>query len=72
LDIVKPSTLSEIPLWKLIKPRADISLSEIKKSETNSLVFKKLSEIKQSTLSECCHLYRWLRSPKQGCNCCSD
>jgi transposase len=53
LDIVKPSTLSEIPPWKLIKPKVDISLSEFKKSETNSVVFKeKLSEIKQSKLSE--------------------
>ena len=53
LDIVKPSTLSEIPPWKLRKPKVDISLSELKKSETNSVVFKeKLSEIKQSKLSE--------------------
>ena len=40
LDIVKPSSLSEIPPWKLIKPKVDISLSEFKNSETNSIVFK--------------------------------
>jgi hypothetical protein len=30
LDIVKPSTLYEIPPWKLLKPKVDISLSEFK------------------------------------------
>jgi hypothetical protein len=53
LDIVKPSTFSEIPPWKLIKLKVDISLSECKMSKTNSIAFKeKLSEIKQSKLSE--------------------
>jgi hypothetical protein len=51
LDIVKPSTLSEIPPWKLINPKVDILLSEFKKIETNSIIFKdKLSKIKQSKL----------------------
>jgi hypothetical protein len=53
LDIVKPLTLSEIPQWNLIQRKVDISLSEFRKSETNSVVFKeKLSEIKLSKLSE--------------------
>ena len=49
LDIAKPSTLSDIPPWQLLKPKVDTSLSEYKKSETNPVVFKqKLSELKQS------------------------
>ena len=49
LDIAKPSTLSDIPPWQLLKPKEDTSLSEYKKSETNPVVFKqKLSELKQS------------------------
>ena len=49
LDIVKHSTCSEIPPWKLIKPKVDTSLSEYKKSETNPAVFKqKFFEIKQA------------------------
>ena len=53
LGVVQPSTLSEIPPWKLLKPNVDTSLSEYKKSETNSVIFKqKLSEIKQSQKSK--------------------
>ena len=49
LNIVKHSTCSEIPPWKLIKPKVDTSLSEYKKSETNPAVFKqKFFEIKQA------------------------
>ena len=49
MDIAKPSTLSDIPPWQLLKPKVDTSLSEYKKSETNPVVFKqKLSELKQS------------------------
>jgi hypothetical protein len=49
LDVAKPSTLSDIPPWQLLKPNVDASLSEYKKSETNPVVFKqKLHELKQS------------------------
>ena len=40
LDIVKPVSHSKIPPWKLPKPEIDISLSEYKKNETNSLGLK--------------------------------
>ena len=69
LDIVKPSTLSEIPPWKLRKPKVDISLSELKKSETNSVVFKENNTIK---IIRNCNLYRWFKRQKQSCSCCSD
>ena len=53
LSMIQPSRLSEIPPWKLLKPKVDTSLSEYKKSETNSVVFKqKLSEINESKLSK--------------------
>ena len=49
LDIAKPSALSNIPPWQLLKPEVDTSLSEYKKSNTNPAVFKqKLFELKQS------------------------
>jgi hypothetical protein len=52
LDIAKPSTLSTIPPWQLLKPQVDTSLSENKKSETNTAVFKQnLFELKQSNPS---------------------
>jgi hypothetical protein len=59
LDIAKPSTLSDIPPWQLLKPKVDTSLSEYKpkvdtslseykKSETNPVVFnQELRELKQ-------------------------